>query len=76
MASVLKGINEVSDNVTTVAGAATEQAQTSESISLSAEELYQMFSDEKLQVQSLKDEVNDLYILAGELSEQLKYFKV
>ena len=76
MASVLEGINEVSDNVTTVAGAATEQAQTSESISLSAEELYQMFSDEKRQVQSLKNEVNDLHQLAGELSEQLKHFKV
>jgi methyl-accepting chemotaxis protein len=51
MAAVLKGISDVSENVTTVAGSATEQAQTSESISQSAQELNQLFSDEKVQVQ-------------------------
>jgi methyl-accepting chemotaxis protein len=76
MASVLEGIDEVNQNVTTVAGSATEQASTSESISDSAQELYQLFSAEKTQVQGLKSEVDELNVLATELEEQLRQFKV
>ncbi|MBF7073787.1 methyl-accepting chemotaxis protein [Glaciecola sp. MH2013] len=75
MASVLDGIDEVNHNVTTVAGSATEQASTSESISESAQELYQLFSDEKNQVQGLKLEVEQLNTLAFQLEEQLKSFE-
>ena len=76
MAAVLKGIIEVNQNVTTVAGSATEQAQTSQSISQSAQELYQLFTHEKAQVQGLKLDVAQLNQLARELATQLKAFKV
>lgn len=76
MAAVLKGIIEVNQNVTTVAGSATEQAQTSQSISQSAQELVQLFTDEKEQVQGLKSDVAQLNQLATDLAVQLKAFKV
>lgn len=76
MAAVLSGINEVNHNLQTVAESATEQAQTSESISLSSQELYQLFSDEKEQVSSLKSEVEQLNQLAVDLENQLRSFKV
>lgn len=76
MASVLSGINEVNHNLETVAGSATEQAKTSESISQSAQELYQLFSDEKEQVEGMKLEVDQLNQLALDLETQLRSFRV
>lgn len=76
MAAVLDGIGEVSQNVTTVAGSATEQAKTSGSISQSAQELNELFNNEKLQVEDLKAEVKQLNSLATELELQLRSFRV
>jgi len=76
MQQVMHGIDEVADNVTTVTGAASEQVTSSESISASAQELYDLFSQEKTQVRGLDEDLKQLTKLADELSEQLQHFKV
>lgn len=76
MAAVLSGINEVNNNLNTVAESSTEQAQTSESISQSAQELVQLFGNEKVQVEGLKGEIEQLNKLAIDLEVQLRNFKV
>ena len=76
MMDVLSGISEVNSNVTKVAGSASEQASTSESISQSAEQLDGLFVDEKEQVNSLRDDVNRLQQLSEELGEQIAKFKL
>ena len=76
MASVLSGINEVNHNLNTVAESSTEQAQTSESISQSAQELVQLFGNEKVQVEELKGDIEQLNKLAIDLEVQLRNFRV
>lgn len=76
MSSVLSNIDIVNQNVTNVASSASEQASTSEQISSSARGLYEMFADEKQQVDSLKAEVLELNTLAGQLRTQLAKFAV
>lgn len=76
MQQVLNGIAVVNNNVTNVAGSASAQANTSASISQSAEHLNGLFSDEKAQVQSLKRDVITLNRLTEELGEQLGKFQI
>ena len=76
MTSVLSNIDVVNQNVTNVASSANEQASTSEQISNSARGLYEMFAEEKQQVDSLKLEVKELNNLAEQLRTQLAKFAV
>lgn len=76
MEHVLQGIAVVNSNITDVAHSASTQANTSAAISQSAEYLNGLFSDEKAQVQSLKDDVSVLNRLSNELSQQLGKFQV
>jgi methyl-accepting chemotaxis protein len=73
---VLSGINEVNQNLNTVAESASEQAETSESISQSAQELVNLFNDEKAQVRGLKADVEHLNKMALDLEHQLRNFVV
>lgn len=76
MTNVLSEIDMVNVNVTNVASSAQEQAGSSESISSSAQGLYQMFSEEKEQVRGLKEEIAQLNALAHQLKMQLGKFAV
>ncbi|MGQ8365966.1 methyl-accepting chemotaxis protein [Glaciecola sp. 1036] len=76
MVDVLEGISQVNSNVTQVASSAYEQASTSESISQTAENLHALFSDEKVQVEALKEDVLQLKQLSEELSQRLSKFKI
>ncbi|WP_395340119.1 methyl-accepting chemotaxis protein [Ningiella sp. W23] len=76
MKEVLDGIAVVNSNVTNVAGSASTQASSSESISQSAEHLNSLFSNEKEQVDALKDEINALSRLTEELGSQLNKFAI
>ncbi|MFC4700931.1 methyl-accepting chemotaxis protein [Glaciecola siphonariae] len=76
MQQVLDTIAVVNTNVTNVAGSASTQASTSASISQSAEHLNGLFHEEKTQVESLKQEVQDLNKLTEELGEQLRKFNI
>ncbi|WP_371193611.1 methyl-accepting chemotaxis protein [Glaciecola sp. SC05] len=76
MQEVLNGIAVVNNNVTNVAGSASAQANTSASISQSAEHLNGLFSDEKAQVEGLKHNVIALNRLTEELDQQLGKFQI
>nr|WP_136251438.1 methyl-accepting chemotaxis protein [Ningiella ruwaisensis] len=76
MQQVLDTIAVVNSNVTNVAGSATTQANTSASISQSAEYLNELFVDERAQVRSLQQDIIALNRISNELGEQLSKFKM
>ena len=75
MLGVLENIEQVNENVSLVTNSANAQADVSKSISLSTDQLFSLFEDERVQVAMLKQDVIELNQLADELNSQLMSFK-
>ncbi len=76
MSNVFNSINQVNSNVTDVTQSATQQAETSQIINQSTQQLDNLFIEERDQVKTLKGEVEQLNQLTSELRKQLQQFEI
>lgn len=75
MKEVFKSIEQVNVNVTQVADSTTDQTKISQSISVSTDQLNDLFVCERDQVSGLQQDVSELNKLSDELSAQMSLFK-